>query len=451
MLGTNAAPAAGELGKLLGEKDHAFTAERCLVFIGKPAEYVFCRALTNRDTAIRQWAIDELASVTDDVEVYIARIKPRLHDSSDAVRGTAVNAIGIQTSAPELAVPLLVEALKDSAVSANAANSLANFSTNALVAFPLLANLVENGGSNAASAALRTLIVIAPEQSLPILTNCIARGKPDTGRALETLRDVAPDTALSIILDRFQSPDLSMRRFAFRLLCRYPMTPTIESAMRTATADSDSAIAGHAKIILTEKYQKEHPLESQFSDDPVYDGKPLGEWLKKHDREGNYSGEAKNAIQRIGTNAIPALLRRLTYIQPPFGLRTYEANLIRMDGVRGFIALGEKATPALPKLQTLMDSTNQDTVLYAMLPALATGSNAIPVLSKGLTNQFADIRSEAAHNLTEGIADRFPEHRKEIISLLVKLLNDPDPDVRQSVRGDLNEIESTMSATGGKK
>jgi HEAT repeat protein len=456
VLGTNAAPAAEALGKLLNKKFpdeenerlHILVIERCLESIGKPAEPVICRTLTNSNPEIRQWAIDQLASVTDDVEVYIARIKPRLQDSSDAVRGTAVDAIGIQTSAPELAVPLLVEALKDFAVSANAANALGNFGTNALVAFPILTNLVEHSDTNVAGAALKTLIVIAPEQSLPILTNCIARGKPDTGGALEALRDVAPDKALYIILDRFQSPDLSARRFAFRLLCRYPMAPKIESAMQTAAADSDSVVAERAKKVLTEKYQREHPLESQFLDDPSYEGKRLGEWLKMHDSDGFLSQDATNAIQHLGTNAIPALLQRLTYVQQPFGLRAWNVN---MDGVRGLIALGEHAVPALPKLQTLMDSTNQNTVLYAMVSALGPGSNAIPVLVKGLTNQFADVRSEAAHHLTESIADRFPEHRKEIISLLVKLLNDPDPDVRQSVRGDLDEIESAMSAKGGIK
>jgi HEAT repeat protein len=456
VLGTNAAPAAEALGKLLNKKFpdeenerlHILVIERCLESIGKPAEPVICRTLTNSNPEIRQWAIDQLASVTDDVEVYIARIKPRLQDSSDAVRGTAVDAIGIQTSAPELAVPLLISALKDFAVSANAANALGNFGTNALVAFPILTNLVEHGDTNVAGAALKTLIVIAPEQSLPILTNCIARGKPDTGGALESLRDVAPDKALYIILDRFQSPDLSARRFAFRLLCRYPMAPKIESAMQTAAADSDSVVAERAKKVLTEKYQREHPLESQFLDDPSYEGKRLGEWLKMHDSDGFLSQDATNAIQHLGTNAIPALLQRLTYVQQPFGLRAWNVN---MDGVRGLIALGEHAVPALPKLQTLMDSTNQNTVLYAMVSALGPGSNAIPVLVKGLTNQFADVRSEAAHHLTESIADRFPEHRKEIISLLVKLLNDPDPDVRQSVRGDLDEIESAMSAKGGIK
>jgi HEAT repeat protein len=453
ILGTNAAPAADELGKLLNENFpgeekymHTLVVERSLESIGKPAEPVICQALTNSNPAIRQWAIDQLASVTDDVVVYITRIKPSLQDPSDAVRRTTVDAIGIQTSAPELAVPLLVEALKDSSVSANAATALANFGTNALVAFPILTNLVENGNDGTASAALKTLIIIAPDESLPILTNCIARGKPATRGALEALENVAPEKALPIILEQFHSPDLDMRLFAFRLLCRYPMTPTIESTMQAAANDSEVKIARRAKEILTEQYEKEHPVESLFTNDPSYDGKPLGEWLKMHDRDGSFSEEATNAIRHIGTNAIPALLRRLTYGQPPFGLPTSDNGVIHMDGVRGFIALGEQGVPALPQLQALMDDTNQNIVLYAMVAALGTGTNAIPVLMKGLTNQFADVRSEAAHNLTEGIAERFPEHRKEIVSLLTGLLADPDPDVRLNVKGDLREMNPTNIA-----
>jgi len=166
VLGTNAAPATEDLGKLLNEKDHTFTAERCLVFVGKPAEPIICRALTNQDSNIRQWCVDNLAAVTDDVDVYIARIKPRLDDSSEAVRVTTVDAIGIQTSAPELAVPILVAALKDSSdeTRLHAINSLANFGTNALVAFPILTNLV-SGVGNVAGAALRTLTIIAPDKA----------------------------------------------------------------------------------------------------------------------------------------------------------------------------------------------------------------------------------------------------------------------------------------------
>jgi hypothetical protein len=185
VLGTNAAPAVGELAKLLDEKDHTFTAERCLVFIGKPAETVFCRALTNQDSSIRQWSVDNLAAVTDDVEVYIDRIKPRLEDSSEAVRVTTVDAIGIQTSAPELAVPILVAALIDSSdeTRLHAINSLANFGTHALVAFPILTDLVSEVG-NVAGAALRTLTIIAPDKALPIFTNYFAQRKPGINAAL---------------------------------------------------------------------------------------------------------------------------------------------------------------------------------------------------------------------------------------------------------------------------
>jgi HEAT repeat protein len=446
VLGTNGAPAAEALGKLLDKPRRLLVIGRCLEFIGKPAEPVICQALTNQNVAVRQWAIDQLASVTDDVEVYITRIKPRLHDSSDAVRVTTVDAIGGQTSAPELAVPILIEALKDSAVSANAAGALANFGTNALIAFPILTNLVEHGGPNVAGAALKTIIIIDPDQSLPILTNCLARGKSGTAVALRALVDVAPERALPIILSRFQSPDTETRRVAFRLLCRYPLTPLVESALQAATTDSDLNMANRAKKLLTENRQKEHPLESQFLDDPSYDGKRLGEWLKMHERQGDYafSPEATNAIQHIGTNAIPALLRRLVYVEPPFGLPAYEVN---MDGVQGFLMIGDQATPALPQLQALLDGTNQGRVLYAMVSSLGTGTNAIPILTKGLTNQFAQVRGEAAHCLTEGISDRFPEHRQEIIRLLTNLLKDPDPDVRLSVKGDLQELNSPTPPT----
>ena len=446
VLGTNGAPAAEALGKLLDKPRRLLVIGRCLESIGKPAEPVICQALTNQDVAVRQWAVEQLASVTDDVEVYIIRIKPRLHDSSDAVRVTTVDAIGVQTSAPELAVPLLIEALKDSAVSANAAGALANFGTNALVAFPILTNLVEHGGPNVAGAALKTIIILDSDQALPILTNCLARGKPGTALALRALVDVAPERALPIILSRFQSPDTETRRVAFRLLCRYPLTPPVESALQAAAADSDLNMANRAKKILTENRQKEHPLEFQFLDDPSYEGKRLGEWLKMHERQGDYafSSEATNAIHHIGRNAIPALLRRLVYVEPPFGLPAYEVN---MDGVQGFLMIGDQATPALPQLQALLDGTNQSLVLYAMVSSLGTGTNAIPVLTKGLTNQFPEVRGQAASSLAEVIANRFPEHREEIISLLTNLVNDPDSDVRLTVKGALQEINLHPSPT----
>ncbi len=56
--------------------------------------------------------------------------------------------------------------------------------------------------------------------------------------------------------------------------------------------------------------------------------------MHEHLGDHAYSPEATNAIHHIGTNAIPALLRRLVYVEPPFGLPAYEVN---MDGVQGFL------------------------------------------------------------------------------------------------------------------
>jgi HEAT repeat protein len=449
ILGTNSAPAAERLGKLLGRREPPLVIERCLESIGKPAEPVVCQALTNRNVAIRQWAIDQLASVTDDVEVYITRIKPGLQDSSAAVRGTTVDAIGAQANAPELAVPLLIEALKDSAVRVNAVNALANFGTNALVAFPLLSNLVEHADTNVAGAALRTLIIIAPDQSFPIFTNCLARGKPKVDVALKALTDVMPDKALPIILVRLQSPDVEIRRRAFGLLRQYPMTPQIDSAIQVIATDPDPNLAPAAKGFLTDQYETNHPDALLFPDEPIYNGKRLGEWLVTRTEVGDeLTPMAKDAFRQAGTNAIPFLLKRLTYLRPPY---CFSPSQINVNATWGFVALGEQAKPALPELWMLMDSTNKDIALVAMIAACGTGSNAMPFLIKGMTNQFANVRSLAAGALTEGIGDKFPEQRKQAIPLFEKLLNDPDDDIRLTATNQLKQIDPAAAAKVGIK
>ena len=449
ILGTNAAPASEALRKLLDKNERLLVIERCLESIGKPAEPVICQALTNRDIEIRQWAIDEAASVTDDVEVYIARIKRRLQDSSAAVRGTAVDAIGLQTSAPELAVPLLTEALKDSAVSANAAKALANFGTNALVAISQLTNLVESENENIASAALRALIIIAPERWLSLFTNCLGQGKPKIDAALQALTVVMPDQALPIVLLRLQSPDVAIRRKSFGLLRHYPVTSQIDSAMQTVTADSDSDLALGAKGFLTDQYETNHPDASLFPDEPSYHGKRLGEWLVTHvEGGGDFTPAATNAIHQMGTNAIPALLKRLTYVRPSYCFSPFQVNL---NAAGGFIALGEQAKPALPELWRLMDSTNKEFALTAMFAACGTGSNAMPFLIKGLTNEFDGVRNEAANNLTDGIGNQFPELRRQAIPLFVKLLNDPNEGVRGNATNQLKEIDPAAAAKAGIK
>jgi HEAT repeat protein len=421
-LETNAAPAIGELTTLLADNQHAFAAVRCLVAIGTPAEAAVSQALTNKSEQVRYFATQQFGWVTDDTEDFLAHMKKCLNDPDGSVRFAAVQGIGLQTQAPDSAIPLLLEALRDKqdTVSSWAAKFLADFGTNAVRTFPDLSNVVANGSSRVTVIqALRTMVALAPQEALPIVFN------------------------------NFRSSDPRRRSASVKLLSKYPATNLeIQSAIQQAAADSDPALARRAKELITKKYQAEHPIESQFSDEPNFGGKSLGEWLKAHDSEGTFSEDAKQALQQMGTNAIPSLLKRLVYVQPPFGLRAYEINF---DAVRAFIVMGDQARPALPRLQTLMDSTNGDIALRAMLASCGTGSNAVPILIKGLTNQFPDVRNEAAHYLTDGPCAQFPDQRKQAIPLFVKLLDDPDENVRMNATNELKEIDPEAAAKAGIK
>jgi hypothetical protein len=239
-----------------------------------------------------------------------------------------VEAIGEQTSAPELAVPLLLGALKDASISAKAAGALANFGTNALVAIPQLTNLVAGENESAASAALRSLILIAPQKTFPLFTNCLALGKPKISDALRALSEVMPDQALPILLLRLQSPDLGIKREAFGLLRHYPATSQIVSAMQPVALDSGSGLAPAAKSYLTEAYESNNPEASLFPDEPSYHGKRLGEWLVMRTESGDQlPAVATNAICQMGTNVFPALFKRLTYTRPAYCSDPSQINL----------------------------------------------------------------------------------------------------------------------------
>lgn len=421
-LGTNAAPAVGELTKLLDDKEHAFTAVRCLVGIGTPAEASVSEALTNKNQEVRYFATQQFAWVTDDAEVFLSRMKDRLKDPDASVRFVAVQGIGAQTQVPEEAVPLLVSVLEknDGNVSTAAAGALANFGTNAMSAFNALSNAVEKENFDATA-----------------------------GRALRTLTAIAPNEALPVVFSNFNSSDLHRRRSALQLLCEYPITNSeILPAIELAAKDTNPEAARYAQSFLTRQYEKNHSDELLFPNEPSFAGKSLGEWLKAHNNDGEFSKNAEEAIQRIGTNAIPSLLKRLVFAWPPFGSRAYEINI---GAVRGFIALREQAKPALPQLELLMDGTNADFALYAMLSTCGMGSNAGPYLVKGLTNQFADVRNEAAHYFTEKFRKQFPGLREQAIPLFVKLLNDPDENVRGNAINELKEIDPETAAKAGIK
>ena len=454
VLGTNCAAAVPELVKLLDDPELAFVATRCLAEIGKPAEAALCQCLTNKYPQVRDWSVGALASATDDVEVYASRIKPRLNDVASSVRFATVQALAAQAEAPDVAVPLLISALHDpeDGVSAHAAEGLAGFGTNALSAWPALTNLVANGREGQRGAALKALPAIAPVQALPILSNAVMAGTPPImGTALRALKPMAPELALKMTLAKLHEDDPPRQLVALSVAGTYDVeTPGIAEALKSVAQAPDPEISQRAKTAMRDMVQKQKERRGpivQIANEPTHQGKPLGEWLGMWQDETGLSTNAVEALHQMGTNMIPAMLARLTYKEPVFNLDDYEVG---MGAARALIALRDDAKPALPALAALMDSDSEDIALRAMIATLGTGTNAFPCLIKGLTNRFSVVRSEAAHFIAEWGAP-FPEQQKLAVPCMIRLLSDPDEDVRKNATNDLIEVDPKAAAKAGIK
>jgi HEAT repeat protein len=420
VLGTNCALAVPELTRLMEDTNRALTAVRCLDHIGKPAEFALWRSITNRDGEVRYWGILALSGVTDYADEFIARVKGSLNDPDGVVRVTALRTIGSQTAVPDIAIPLLLTALEgtDEQVASSAATLLPDFGTNGLRAFNVLSNAVERWGPAAANQALIALVRLAPKEALPIVFACL------------------------------RSPDPERRRGAVVRLCAYPVTtPEIRAALEGAAADPDREVSRMAQEFITKLYRAGRPDELLTPNEPSYRSKGLGEWLKQTSKaDGGFTKDAEDALRQMGTNAIPALLERLAYRQPPYNLKAYDVNI---EAVRAFITMGEVAKPALPKLEGLMDSDDEDLALHAMIATCGMGADSIGCLIQGLTNRHDIVRAEAAHFLEDSFGARFPVECKRAVPFIIVLLSDASESVRMSATNALREIDPAAAAKAG--
>ncbi len=145
---------------------------------------------------------------------------------------------------------------------------------------------------------------------------------------------------------------------------------------------------------------------------PVYEGKTLSEWLLTIEpvspqRVIDSGDEAKvaEAVQHMGTNALPFLLKWIAYEPPRWKstlLRQYgklpqtvKSRLMRNDSfrtwmfdwyrpnsaaLRGFAKLGEAASPAIPQLTRLLDSRSPEVARSAISALLSIGDAGLPPL-----------------------------------------------------------------------
>jgi HEAT repeat protein len=148
--------------------------------------------------------------------------------------------------------------------------------------------------------------------------------------------------------------------------------------------------------------------------EPRYQGKTLTTWLQLYQKadEGT-AGErdATAAIQAIGTNALPYLMKWIASTDLDVGLRAQQ----------GFKILGRVAAPAIPALSKLLTGTNEF-VAIVVGPALGSiGAPAVPALLEALTNRSYKISLRAILAIPELGTNAHP-----VIPFLVAELRHPN-------------------------
>jgi HEAT repeat protein len=230
--------------------------------------------------------------------------------------------------------------------------------------------------------------------------------------------------------------------------------------------------------------------------EPVYDGKPLTFWAQQYGSN-NWSGrkelafEAEFAVRQIGSDAIPLLLdlmqsrdsdlkKKLRQHLPkkwhePLHLNDNSGKERRI-GAHGLAALGTNAPAVVPRLIELATQHPDEDGRYIAVFALRTlgpaAEAAIPFYIQCLTNQDHTIRNEAAvglaliprrHETTFpavfkylesietsdgwelssaiGLLWQFGTNAKPAVPRLISWLNDPNPNVRETVTNSLLWID----------
>lgn len=247
--------------------------------------------------------------------------------------------------------------------------------------------------------------------------------------------------------------------------------------------------------------------------EPVYEGKPLSYWLGAYhpnvtNNPPNYWLEAyypsadqlkrrkaDEAITRMGTNAIPTLLRILRAGDSDFKIKLSEwaqkqhfikikrilASDLNNDGAAGFGILGPAASNAVPALIEIYEQNISEASQSSTLAALGgigpAAEKATPLLVQATNHPSMTVRANAAWALGQihpeaGVAvpvliqflhDSDPGVRvhaasafwsfgadaKQAVPALVELLNDQDKGVRHMAIGVLRHLDPEAAAKAG--
>ena len=175
-------------------------------------------------------------------------------------------------------------------------------------------------------------------------------------------------------------------------------------------------------------------IHSASAKEPVYDGKPLSQWLCCEPLE-----DAQNAVQKIGTNAIPTLLdmvgitektkkRVAGKIESETIRRDARSEDFRIDDVqniaveRGFAVLATNAESSIPKLVKLLG--DEETSGHAAQALAVIGPKGFAVL----TNYLAT--GSMRGSVVMALGQKGGGDPQLVTQLLIAALKDGDPGIR---------------------
>lgn len=161
------------------------------------------------------------------------------------------------------------------------------------------------------------------------------------------------------------------------------------------------------------------------SREPEYAGRTLHSWLAKAEEvwlrgsaltKDPVQDEVASAVRKIGTNALPELIRLLEsrdgaisrglaawgHACPELPFHPAGAEQKHIRALLGFKFLGPVAGPAVPKLIALLQSSEEETALLAARALARIGpaaTNAVPSLIKNLSDPDLSVRLAATNAL----------------------------------------------------
>jgi HEAT repeat protein len=210
--------------------------------------------------------------------------------------------------------------------------------------------------------------------------------------------------------------------------------------------------------------------------EPVYQGRTLTDWLMQYARETyvpprstNYvelQNESKTAVQKIGTNAFPTLVKLVSARDSPlkinikrwiWQLKT-KASLTTADNQRtandshilafaGFEVLGPVGKDAVPSLVSLLESRDEDVSLTAIQSLGCIGPQAKDAVP-GLIHALNDVHLRFWTVETLG---KIGENAKPAVSALLGCMNDTNAFVRGEAEKALKQIDPVAAGRAGVK